>query len=207
MKLKAVLFGGVAAVTALLVFFTRSSSAATVDPVDPKKPKPGGDPVPPPPPPPPPPPIDGCPTGVAAGVSMSPTTVQSALNKAGANPQLAVDGKIGTGSKAAIQEFQYNNGLPQTGCVDAKTAAKLQPFAALSGAFKEIYQDQNKMTWTLTRPTLSVWRATQNPIDTTGDGAWQNPYPEEPAILEAPSRVTVIERIENAASGYDMGGI
>ena len=49
--------------------------------------------------------------------------VQSALSKEGYS--LAVDGKMGKQTQAALRQYQKANGLPVTGKADAATKAKL----------------------------------------------------------------------------------
>jgi peptidoglycan hydrolase-like protein with peptidoglycan-binding domain len=51
--------------------------------------------------------------------------IQTALNKDGA--KLAVDGIYGPKTRAALAEFQKQNGLKVTGHVDPATLHKLQP--------------------------------------------------------------------------------
>jgi peptidoglycan hydrolase-like protein with peptidoglycan-binding domain len=196
MKLKAVIFGVVTVVTAGLVFFTGKAKASPAPP--PPDPPPGPKPAPPPSP------TVPCANGIGSGVSMSLSTAQGALNKAGANPQLATDGKFGPATKNAIAEFQWASGLPQTGCVDVATAKALQPYVTAAGPYRETYVDQNKMKWTITRPTLSVWRAQQDVIDVTGEGGWQKPYPEVPDTFEMGSRASLIDRIEAMVGSYEV---
>jgi len=54
-----------------------------------------------------------------------PKAVQTALNNAGYQPPLTVDGVIGPLSQAAISWFQASQGLPQTGQVDSATRKAL----------------------------------------------------------------------------------
>jgi len=51
--------------------------------------------------------------------------VQQSLNKLGADPQLVEDGKNGPRTKAAISQFQQQNGLADTGLPDAATIAAI----------------------------------------------------------------------------------
>lgn len=51
--------------------------------------------------------------------------MQQALNKLGANPPLAEDGISGPKTKAAVSQFQQQNGLRDTGLLDAATVAAL----------------------------------------------------------------------------------
>jgi lysozyme family protein/peptidoglycan hydrolase-like protein with peptidoglycan-binding domain len=51
--------------------------------------------------------------------------VQQTLNKIGADPRLAEDGKNGPRTKAAISRFQHDNGLTDTGLPDAATIAAI----------------------------------------------------------------------------------
>jgi hypothetical protein len=51
--------------------------------------------------------------------------LQGSLNKLGANPPLAVDGKNGPKTMAAVSQFQRENGLPDTGLADAATIAAI----------------------------------------------------------------------------------
>ena len=53
----------------------------------------------------------------AAGTWLSPREVQAALNRAGADPRLKVDGAIGRKSRRAIKDFQEANGLTVDGQV------------------------------------------------------------------------------------------
>ncbi len=199
MKMKAVLFGVVAAVTAGLVFFTGKAKAS-----GPKPTPPPPDPPPGPPPPPPVAPPDGCVNGKMPGVSMSIATAQGALNKAGADPKLSTDGKYGPATKGALAHFQWASGLAQTGCLDGATAKALQPYVGGSSEpYNEVYKDSNKMPWVITKPGLSIWRAQQMPIDTTGNGDWQIPYPDSQEIFEAVTYDLLINRIETqVAEGY-----
>ncbi len=198
MKVKAVLFGVVTVITAGLVFFTTKSKAATPDEPKPPTPPPG-----PPPAPPVSPPSD-CVNGVKPGVTMLLTTAQAALNKAGANPQIIVDGKYGDRTKNALSEFQWVHKLANTGCVDAATAKALQPYVTASGPFYEKFRDSNGMYWEITRPTMTVWRAQQLRIDTTGNGDWQSPYPDYADTMERPTYNVLIDSIQGIASGYTV---
>ena len=51
--------------------------------------------------------------------------LQGSLNKLGANPPLAEDGKNGPKTMAAVSQFQRQNGLPDTGLADAATIAAI----------------------------------------------------------------------------------
>jgi lysozyme family protein/peptidoglycan hydrolase-like protein with peptidoglycan-binding domain len=51
--------------------------------------------------------------------------LQGSLNKLGANPPLAEDGKNGPKTMAAVSHFQRDNGLPDTGLADAATIAAI----------------------------------------------------------------------------------
>ena len=51
--------------------------------------------------------------------------LQGSLNKLGANPPLAEDGKNGPKTMAAVSQFQRENGLPDTGLADAATIAAI----------------------------------------------------------------------------------
>lgn len=51
--------------------------------------------------------------------------MQQALNKLGANPQLAEDGICGQKTRAAVSQFQQQNGLNDTGLLDGATIAAL----------------------------------------------------------------------------------
>jgi len=55
----------------------------------------------------------------------NPQAVQTAINNAGYQPPLTVDGVIGPLSQAGISWFQGQNGLPQTGTVDSATRKAL----------------------------------------------------------------------------------
>jgi len=52
--------------------------------------------------------------------------IQQRLNDAGIQPPLAVDGKLGPKTEAAIKQFQASNKLPGTGSVDALTLQTLE---------------------------------------------------------------------------------
>jgi lysozyme family protein/peptidoglycan hydrolase-like protein with peptidoglycan-binding domain len=52
--------------------------------------------------------------------------VQQSLNKLGASPPLAEDGKNGPKTMAAVSRFQQTNGLQDTGLADAATIAAIQ---------------------------------------------------------------------------------
>lgn len=58
---------------------------------------------------------------------VAPTVVlmQQALNRLGANPPLAEDGICGPKTKAAVSQFQQQNGLRDTGLLDGATMAAL----------------------------------------------------------------------------------
>lgn len=49
--------------------------------------------------------------------------IQAALAESGV--KIAVDGKMGPGTKSALREFQQKNGLKVTGIADAPTLTKL----------------------------------------------------------------------------------
>ena len=51
--------------------------------------------------------------------------LQETLNKAGANPPLAVDGDFGPLTEAAVKQFQQRSGLPADGLYGPQTAARL----------------------------------------------------------------------------------
>ena len=51
--------------------------------------------------------------------------MQQALNKLGANPPLAEDGISGAKTRAAVSQFQQQNGLRDTGLLDGATVAAL----------------------------------------------------------------------------------
>ncbi|MFT4118739.1 peptidoglycan-binding protein [Bradyrhizobium sp.] len=51
--------------------------------------------------------------------------MQQALNRLGANPQLAEDGISGPRTKGAVSQFQQQNGLKDTGLLDAATIAAI----------------------------------------------------------------------------------
>jgi peptidoglycan hydrolase-like protein with peptidoglycan-binding domain len=51
--------------------------------------------------------------------------VQRALNEAGARPELAVDGRYGPQTRAAIKVYQANHGLLPDGVVGELTRAAL----------------------------------------------------------------------------------
>ena len=74
-------------------------------------------------------------SGVAAGPSTSAETlshdqqIQTALKNAGFYTG-KIDGKIGPGSKKAIEAFQQSKGLKADGKVGAKTWAALEPYLA-----------------------------------------------------------------------------
>ncbi|WP_375311431.1 peptidoglycan-binding protein [Bradyrhizobium sp. A5] len=51
--------------------------------------------------------------------------MQQALNKLGANPPLVEDGISGPKTKAAVSQFQQQNGLKDTGLLDAATVAAI----------------------------------------------------------------------------------
>jgi len=51
--------------------------------------------------------------------------MQQALNKLGANPPLAEDGISGKRTRAAVSQFQQQNGLRDTGLLDAATVAAI----------------------------------------------------------------------------------
>ncbi|MCJ9735747.1 peptidoglycan-binding protein, partial [Bradyrhizobium sp. PRIMUS42] len=51
--------------------------------------------------------------------------MQQALNKLGANPPLAEDGISGAKTRAAVSQFQQQNGLRDTGLLDAATVAAI----------------------------------------------------------------------------------
>jgi peptidoglycan hydrolase-like protein with peptidoglycan-binding domain len=51
--------------------------------------------------------------------------LQGSLNKLGANPPLAEDGKNGPKTMAAVSQFQRQNGLPDTGLADPAMIAAI----------------------------------------------------------------------------------
>jgi peptidoglycan hydrolase-like protein with peptidoglycan-binding domain len=51
--------------------------------------------------------------------------LQGSLNKLGANPRLAEDGKNGPKTMGAVSQFQRENGLPDTGLADPATIAAI----------------------------------------------------------------------------------
>lgn len=60
--------------------------------------------------------------------------VQEALCRMGYSfPRFGIDGRTGTETEGVIRQFQASRGLPQTGRVDAATAAALQTTAQPSG--------------------------------------------------------------------------
>jgi peptidoglycan DL-endopeptidase CwlO len=61
---------------------------------------------------------------VASPTSDSVKSAQEALNKSGAN--LAVDGKMGPKTRAAVKSFQQGHGLKATGHLDKATMAALK---------------------------------------------------------------------------------
>ncbi len=69
--------------------------------------------------------------------------------------------------------------------------------------YDKVEADQNGMKWHITRPHISTWRAQQMPIDVTGEGAWQDPYPEESNVVEAPTYDVLKNRVEAIAYGYE----
>ncbi|MCS3731866.1 peptidoglycan-binding protein [Bradyrhizobium betae] len=60
--------------------------------------------------------------------------MQQALNKLGANPPLVEDGISGPKTKAAVSQFQQQNGLRDTGLLDAATVAAITRAAQAGGA-------------------------------------------------------------------------
>lgn len=60
--------------------------------------------------------------------------IQQALNKLGANPPLAEDGISGPKTKAAVSQFQQQNGLKDTGLLDAATVAAITRATRPGGA-------------------------------------------------------------------------
>lgn len=63
-----------------------------------------------------------------SGFELPATAIQSALKKAGYY-QGAVDGKVGSGTKQAIKNFQRDNGLTPDGVCGRQTWSRLQGFA------------------------------------------------------------------------------
>ncbi|MFI5302875.1 MAG: peptidoglycan-binding protein, partial [Polyangiales bacterium] len=61
-----------------------------------------------------------------SGGAMSTTEAQGLLNKAGAVPQLAVDGIVGPATTAAIKTFQRAHGLAVDGIIGPQTLAALR---------------------------------------------------------------------------------
>lgn len=59
------------------------------------------------------------------------TWLQRMLNRAGALPQLAVDGDFGPKTKGALVAFQNAKGLPESGVTDASTVAALREYAKI----------------------------------------------------------------------------
>jgi len=60
--------------------------------------------------------------------------MQQALNKLGANPPLAEDGISGKRTRAAVSQFQQQNGLRDTGLLDAATVAAITRATQQPGA-------------------------------------------------------------------------
>jgi len=60
--------------------------------------------------------------------------MQQALNRLGANPQLAEDGISGPKTRAAVSQFQQQNGLRDTGLLDGATIAAITRAAQSGGA-------------------------------------------------------------------------
>jgi peptidoglycan hydrolase-like protein with peptidoglycan-binding domain len=70
------------------------------------------------------------PTPVALGGDDAQTrSLQEALNKSGADPQLAVDGSFGRLTRAALMAFQAAHALPPDGFATADTMATLRRLA------------------------------------------------------------------------------
>jgi lysozyme family protein/peptidoglycan hydrolase-like protein with peptidoglycan-binding domain len=79
--------------------------------------------------------------GVSPMVSISPEPdedlaqtvlwIQQSLNKLGADPQLAEDGRSGPRTREAISRFQQQSGMPETGIPDAATIAAITRRSAL----------------------------------------------------------------------------
>jgi lysozyme family protein/peptidoglycan hydrolase-like protein with peptidoglycan-binding domain len=91
--------------------------------------------------------LDGAPSMVS--VSPEPDEVlgetvlmiQRSLNKIGADPQLAEDGKNGPRTKEAISKFQRQSGLPDTGIPDGATIAAIAQKAAAPASQMQISSD------------------------------------------------------------------
>jgi len=62
--------------------------------------------------------------------------MQQALNKLGANPPLVEDGISGPKTKAAVSQFQQQNGLRDTGLLDAATVAAITRATQAGGAMQ-----------------------------------------------------------------------
>ncbi|MCP3370093.1 peptidoglycan-binding protein [Bradyrhizobium cajani] len=62
--------------------------------------------------------------------------MQQALNKLGANPPLAEDGISGPKTRTAVSQFQQQNGLSDTGLLDAATVAAITRAAQTGGSVR-----------------------------------------------------------------------
>jgi Putative peptidoglycan binding domain len=72
--------------------------------------------------------------GIAIGAGLSTKEVQGYLNHINANHALAVDGIMGTATRAALKKFQAGNAIPATGKLDAETGNALTYFAAATSS-------------------------------------------------------------------------
>jgi len=134
--------GGVKGVTAWRVRAGAAPAARAPAPVTSSAPAPAPAPNLPPPMPPPyvpaavrtvsPAPAGFTPVYSPPAGGMSTSQIQTALNAAGASPALAVDGKYGPATAAAVSSFQRAHGLTVDGKAGPLTQAQLQPY--LTGA-------------------------------------------------------------------------
>jgi peptidoglycan hydrolase-like protein with peptidoglycan-binding domain len=97
--------------------------------------------------------------------------VQKSLNKLGANPRLAEDGMNGPNTKAAVSQFQQQNGLKDTGLADAATITAIaqRPLLAagpmqLPTDLSQVFQRLQNLEQTLQPSTTNVSTPTNDPV-------------------------------------------
>ena len=98
-------------------------------------------------------------------------SVQKSLNKLGANPRLAEDGMNGPNTKAAVSQFQQQNGLKDTGLADAATITAIaqRPLLAagpmqLPTDLSQVFQRLQNLEQTLQPSTTNVSTPTNDPV-------------------------------------------
>jgi lysozyme family protein/peptidoglycan hydrolase-like protein with peptidoglycan-binding domain len=104
--------------------------------------------------------------------------VQRSLNKLGADPQLAEDGKNGPRTKEAISKFQRQSGLPDTGIPDGATIAAIAQKSAAPANQMQISSD-------VLLQIIQRLEALARPIQTSQRSADTTALPNDPvAIVE-----------------------